>query len=163
MLIRTCDRLRANAGRAVPEHSKMLSRKRRRFRAYADNDPPLVVQDLDLPTSFALELRHAENATPNRFEVGGEMTFAPQPRAISADQAEFIIRHGFPPRMSFAAKTLNENEGSAPDENFSPIAQAQEPASASTRRSLASARISITRSLLSPFFFVICDRRIRPG
>jgi hypothetical protein len=97
----------------------MLSRKRRRLRAYADDDLPFVVQDLDLPTPFALELRHAENAAPNCFKVGGEMTFAPQPRAVSANQAEFIVRHGFPSPRSLARKTLDKNEGSAPDEIFS--------------------------------------------
>jgi hypothetical protein len=141
----------------------MLSRKRRRLRAYADNNPPLVVQDLDLPTSFALELRHAENATPNRFEVGGKMTFAPQPRAISADQAEFIIRQGFSSQGAFAARTLGEAERFRAGRNFPLIARAEELARTSTHRPLASARISISRSPLSPFFFVICDRRIGPG
>jgi hypothetical protein len=48
------------AGGTAPELSNELSTKRRRLRAYADNDPPFVVQDLDLPTPFALEFRHPE-------------------------------------------------------------------------------------------------------
>ena len=72
----------------------MLSRKRSRDCAYADDNSPLVVQDVDLSSPLAFELSHAENQAPNRFEIGRQVTLAAQPRAISADQAEVIIRHG---------------------------------------------------------------------
>jgi hypothetical protein len=72
----------------------MLSRKRSRACAYADDNSPLVVQDVDPSSPLAFELGHAENQAPNRFEIGRQVTLAAQPRAVSADQAEFIIRHG---------------------------------------------------------------------
>jgi hypothetical protein len=71
----------------------MLSRKCSRVCAYADDNSPLVVQYVDLSSPLAFELSHAENHAPNRFEIGRQVTLAAQPRAISADQAEFIIRH----------------------------------------------------------------------
>lgn len=72
----------------------MLSRKRSRVCAYADDNFPLVVQDVDLSSPLAFELSHAENQAPNRFEIGRQVTLAAQPPAIPADQAEFVIRHG---------------------------------------------------------------------
>ena len=59
----------------------------------ADDDPPLVIQDMDLFSSLALQLSHTENHTPHSFQVGCQMPFPRQPRPISADQAEFVIRH----------------------------------------------------------------------
>ena len=48
----------------------MLSRKRSRDCAYADDNSPLVVQDVDPSSPLAFELGHAENQAPNRFEIG---------------------------------------------------------------------------------------------
>ena len=99
----------------------MLSGKRRRLRAYADDDSPLIVQDLNLLNPVALEFRHVENATPNGFEVGRQVALAAQPRAISADQAEFVIRHGASSTEMFSLPETHEGiEGSAPDEFFRP-------------------------------------------
>ena len=72
----------------------MLSRKRSRDCAYADDNSPLVVQDVDLFSPLAFGLSHAENQAPYRFEIGRQVALAAHPRAISADQAEVIIRHG---------------------------------------------------------------------
>jgi hypothetical protein len=39
----------------------------------ADDDPSLVVQDMDLFSSLALKLSHTENPTPDGFEVRRQM------------------------------------------------------------------------------------------
>jgi hypothetical protein len=61
----------------------MLSRKRSRACAYADDNSPLVVQDVDPSSPLAFELGHAENQAPNRFEIGRQVrsrrTLAPSP------------------------------------------------------------------------------------
>jgi hypothetical protein len=59
----------------------------------ADDDPPLIIQDMDLLPSLALELSHTENPSPNRVEVVCRMSLSRQTRSVSTDQAEFIIRH----------------------------------------------------------------------
>jgi hypothetical protein len=61
----------------------------------ADDDPPLIIQDMDLLSSLALELSHTENPSPNRVEVGCRMSLSRQARPVSTDQAEFEIRHSF--------------------------------------------------------------------
>jgi hypothetical protein len=38
-------------------------------RSNADDDPSLIIQDMDLISSLALELSHTENPSPNRVEV----------------------------------------------------------------------------------------------
>ena len=78
---------------ATPRRASSLSGKRSGDCSNADDDPPLVIQDMDLLSSLAFELSHTENPTPNGFEVGRQMTLARQPRPIPADQAEFVIRH----------------------------------------------------------------------
>ena len=40
------------------------------------DDPPLVIQDMDLLSSLTLELSHTENPTPNGLEVSCQMTLA---------------------------------------------------------------------------------------
>jgi hypothetical protein len=40
----------------------------------ANDDPSLVIQDMDLFSSLALKLSHAENPTPDGFKVGCQMT-----------------------------------------------------------------------------------------
>jgi hypothetical protein len=42
-----------------------------------DDDPPLIIQDMDLLSSLAIELSHTKNTTPNGFEVRRRM---PLPR-----------------------------------------------------------------------------------
>jgi hypothetical protein len=59
----------------------------------ADDDPPLIIQDMDLFSSLAFELSHTENPTPDRFQVDCQMPLPRQARPITADQAEFVIRH----------------------------------------------------------------------
>jgi hypothetical protein len=54
----------------------------------ADDDPPLVIQDMDLFSSLAFELSHTENPTPDGFQVGCQMPLPRQPRPIPAYQAE---------------------------------------------------------------------------
>ena len=93
--IKTCDGPCVRRG-TPPQQSKALSGKRRRLSPYANYDPSLVVQDLNLPTPFALYLRHAKYLTPDSLEIGRQVTLTPQPRAISANEAELIIRHGLP-------------------------------------------------------------------
>ena len=88
-------RFRFRRGTA-PRQPKALSGKRRRLSPYADDDPSLVVQDLDLPPPFALYLRHMKYPTPDSLEIGRQVTLTTQPRAVSANEAEFIIRHGLP-------------------------------------------------------------------
>ena len=53
-----------------------LSGKRSSDCPDADDDPPLVIQDMDLLSSLALELSHTENPTPNGLEVSCQMTLA---------------------------------------------------------------------------------------
>jgi hypothetical protein len=62
-----------------------LSRERSRICAYTDDDPPLVVQDPNLPSPPTLKLSHAENAAPNRIEIGGLVALSPQPSAVTGD------------------------------------------------------------------------------
>src|SRR5271169_4696786 len=62
----------------------------------ADDDPPLIIQDMDLFSSLAFELSHTENQTPNGFQVRRWMPLPRKSRPIPADQAEFIIRHSVP-------------------------------------------------------------------
>jgi hypothetical protein len=78
---------------ATPHRPSSLSGKRSSDRPNADDDPPLVIQDMDLLSSLALELSHTENSTPDGFEVRRRMPLPRQPRPIPADQAEFVIRH----------------------------------------------------------------------
>ena len=59
----------------------------------ADDDPPLIIQDMDLFSSLAFDLGHTENPTPNGFEVRRRMALPRQARPISADQAKLVIRH----------------------------------------------------------------------
>jgi hypothetical protein len=47
-----------------------LSGKRSGDCPNADDDPSLVIQDMDLSSSLALQLSHTENPTPYGFEVG---------------------------------------------------------------------------------------------
>jgi hypothetical protein len=71
----------------------------------ADDNPPFVIQDMDLLSSLTFELSHSENPTPNCFKVGRQMALARQSRSIPTDQAEFVIRHSGPsPRRPPAAK-----------------------------------------------------------
>jgi hypothetical protein len=63
---------------------------------------------MDLFSSLALKLSHTENPTPNGFEVSCQMTLARQPRPISADQAEFVIRHNVS-SLALARLTYGEN------------------------------------------------------
>jgi hypothetical protein len=61
---------------ATPHRPSSLSGKRSSDCPNADDDPPLVIQDMDLFSSFALKLSHTENPTPNGVEVGRRMTLA---------------------------------------------------------------------------------------
>ena len=54
----------------------MLSRKRSRACAYADDNSPLVVQDVNPSSPLAFELGHAKNQAPNRFGIGRQVTLA---------------------------------------------------------------------------------------
>jgi hypothetical protein len=63
---------------ATPHRPSSLSGKRSSDCPNADDDPPLVIQDMDLLSSLALELSHTENPTPNGVEVGRRMTLARQ-------------------------------------------------------------------------------------
>jgi hypothetical protein len=62
-------------------------------RSNADDDLPLIIQDMDLLSPLALEFRHIENPSPNSVEVGSRMSLPRQSRPVSADQAEIVIRH----------------------------------------------------------------------
>jgi len=130
----------------------MLSRKRSRVCAYADDNSPLVVQDVDLSSPLAFELSHAENHAPNRFEIGRQVTLAAQPRAISADQAEFIIRHCISSSETPSTRqSLTRTKVPPRAKYFRRLGRPQK------RR--PKARVSINRSPLSPLFGATCDRR----
>ena len=94
MAITTCERPSASClVEATPPRASSLSGKGSGDCPNADDDPPLVIQDMDLFSSLAFELSHTENPTPDGFEVRCQMPLPRQPRPISADQAEFVIRH----------------------------------------------------------------------
>jgi hypothetical protein len=78
---------------ATPRGASPLSGKGGGDCSNADDDPPLIIQDMDLFSSLALELGHTENSPPNGFEVRRRMPFPRKSRPIPADQAEFIKRH----------------------------------------------------------------------
>jgi hypothetical protein len=63
---------------ANPRRASSLSGKRSSDCPNADDDPPLLIQDMDLLSSLALELSHTENPTPNGVEVGRRVTLARQ-------------------------------------------------------------------------------------
>jgi hypothetical protein len=105
-----------------------LSRKRSRDCPYTDDDPPLLVQDPNLRSQLTLELSHAENATPNRIEVGRQTPLVAQAPAIAGDQTEFIIRHArFFLMQNTPTQTLKQDKGSAPDKFFSPSQSTRSP------------------------------------
>ena len=62
---------------ATARRAKALRRDRRGDCSNADDDPPLIIQDMDLFSSLAFELSHTENPTPDGFEVRRRM---PLPR-----------------------------------------------------------------------------------
>ena len=78
---------------STPHRASPLSGKGSGDCPNADDDPSLVIQDMDLFPSLTLELGHTENSPPNGFEVRRQMPFPRKSRPIPADQAEFIIRH----------------------------------------------------------------------
>ena len=92
--VNACSGLPSCNGGPSLKRACSLSRKRSSDCTDADDDPSLVIQDMDLPSSLALELSHTENSTPDGFEIGCRMTLAGQARPIPADQAEFVIWHG---------------------------------------------------------------------
>jgi hypothetical protein len=59
------------------KRSRLLSRKGSSDGANPDDDPSLVVQDKDPPSSLAFfELRHTKNPHPHRFKIGCGMALA---------------------------------------------------------------------------------------
>jgi hypothetical protein len=61
---------------ATSRHASSLSRESSGDCPDANDDPSLVIQDMDLFSSLALKLSHTENPTPDCFEVGCQMTLA---------------------------------------------------------------------------------------
>src|SRR6476619_1582526 len=90
---------------AIPRGTSSFRGKRGGHCPDADDNPPFVIQDMDLLSSLTFELSHSENPTPNCFKVGRQMALARQSRSIHTDQAELVIRHSGPsPRRPPAAK-----------------------------------------------------------
>ena len=124
----------------------------------ADDDPPLIIQDMDLFSSLALDLSHTENPTPNGFEVGCRVALPRQARPISADQAEFVIRHSVSSliRPAFAERPARTK---VPTEEplFNALARTD------PRRNGAHPSVAVSQPPLSPQFSGTSDRRIRLG
>jgi hypothetical protein len=59
----------------------------------SDDDPTLVIQDMDLLSPLSLKLSHPENPSPDGFQVGGQMSLSRQRKAVPANQTEFVVRH----------------------------------------------------------------------
>ena len=93
---------------ASPRRASPLSGKRSGDCPNADDDPPLVIQDMDLFSSLAFELSHTENPTPNGVEVRRRMTLPRQGRPIPADQAEVIIRHSVSSFIALSTRNVRQ-------------------------------------------------------
>ncbi len=65
--------------RAIPRRLSSLGREFSGDRPNADDDPPVVIQDMDPFSSLTFEFSHAENPTPNSFEIGRRVPLARQP------------------------------------------------------------------------------------
>jgi len=61
---------------AIPRRANAFSGKRSGRCPDADDNPPLVIQDMDVLSSLTFALGHSEHPTPNGFKVGCQMALA---------------------------------------------------------------------------------------
>ncbi len=61
---------------AIPRRANPFSGKRSGDCPYADDNPPLVIQDMDVLSSLPFALSHSEHPTPNGFKVDRQMALA---------------------------------------------------------------------------------------